>query len=91
MYGSNPNPGGRAQLTALAMSPHTRIALAHTAGFLGGEPGGSPHAIGFRAMVSSFQSELTKQAVSNGDASRWHRLDPARVRETARKMLSKVW
>ncbi|MEE2887682.1 MAG: hypothetical protein VX951_09670, partial [Planctomycetota bacterium] len=82
---------GRAQLTALAMSPYTRLALAHTAGFLSGEQGDSPHAIGFRATVSKLQAELQARSIVDGEACRWHLLDPAKLRETARKMLAAAW
>lgn len=82
---------GRAQLTALAMSPYTKIALAHTAGFLSGEHRNSPHAIGFRTMVERLQNELHKHKVPNADASRWHLLDPAKLRENARRILRTQW
>jgi tetratricopeptide (TPR) repeat protein len=82
---------GRAQLAALAMSPFTKVALAHTAGFLGGEDGGSPHAIGFRKMVSRLQERLRAAGVKDPRASRWHELEPAVLRENARRLLRSDW
>lgn len=82
---------GRAQLAALAMSPFTRLALAHTAGFLGGEDGGSPHAIGFRQMVLRLQERLRAVGVKDPRASRWHELEPAVLRENARGLLRSDW
>jgi hypothetical protein len=82
---------GRAELAALAMSPHTRLVLAHIAGFMTGDRGTSPHAIGFRAMVEQLQAALRERGVAEPAVHDWHRLDPALIRQTARELLAGFW
>ncbi|MCB9869619.1 MAG: hypothetical protein H6837_07160 [Planctomycetes bacterium] len=82
---------GRAELVALALSPHTRLVLAHLAGFVDGDPRGSPHAIGFRSMVEALQAELGKRGCEHAAVRQWHRADPEVVRAAARELLGRMW
>ena len=81
----------RAELTALAMSPHTQLVAAHIAGFLTGDSGQSPHARGFRALVDDILDELRKRDVPKSDVRHWHRVDPHTLRDVARHLLKRLW
>ena len=76
---------------ALALSPHTRLVMAHVAVFLQDDAPGSPHALGFRRLAGRLTDRLRDAGVANASVSQWHRLDPARVRAEARKMLQEQW
>ena len=82
---------GRAELTALAMSPHTRIVLAHISGFLSGEAGQSPHAQGFRGLVGEILAGLDRHGVSESDVRYWHRADSHTMQRVARELLQGIW
>src|SRR5262249_17934793 len=76
----------RAELAALALSPHTQLVLAHVAEFLAETDRESPHVTGFgrlgRDLVAMLQTQgvpPTAAAVAN-----WHRLDRAVVERAAR-------
>jgi hypothetical protein len=81
----------RAELTALAMSPHTRLVAAHIAGFLGGDGGQSPHAHGFRDLVADILDELERRGVPRSAVRHWHRVDPHTLRDVARHLLKRLW
>ena len=80
----------RAEVAALAMSPHTRLVLAHIGVFLEGDPLESVHASGFRRLAQRLARRL-EDVGHVGAASRWHLLDPAVVREQAQEMLRGLW
>ncbi len=85
---------GRAELGALAMSPHTHLVLAHIAGFCRQDLSGfSPHAQGFEALAEALQARLIEGGLPAAQAavSRWHELDPARARAAARSLLRGLW
>jgi hypothetical protein len=81
---------GRAETAALALSPHTRLVLAHIAVFLENDSPTSPHAVGFRRVASRLSKRL-QQAGLPSEPSHWHLLDPADVRRMAREMLQELW
>jgi len=82
----------RAELAALAFSPHTELVLAHIADFLS-EPGvRSPHHIGFAALGRELSAELEALGLSPlaSSPSRWHAVAPELVRQAARRLLDQV-
>jgi hypothetical protein len=82
----------RAELAALAVSPHTELVLAHIADFLS-EPGvRSPHHIGFGALGRELSAELEALGLSalESSPSRWHAVRPELVRRAARRLLDQV-
>ncbi len=81
----------RAEVVALARSNHTRLVLAHIAGFLAGDPGSSPHADGFRRLARRFAAELKKQHHEDPGVSRWHELDPKIARAIGERLLAALW
>ena len=81
----------RAELVALAMTPHTRLVAAHIAGFLSGDSGESPHARGFRSLVGDLLEELARRGVEKPDVRYWHRVDPHMLRSAARYLLKRLW
>lgn len=81
---------GRAETAALAMSPHTRLVLAHIAVFLESDSELSPHAVGFRRLGRRLARSLEKSGIDSR-ASRWHLLDPEQVRAIGREMLQELW
>jgi hypothetical protein len=84
----------RAELAALAKSPHTEIVLAHIAGFCNQSlEGFSPHASGFERLARGLQRRLVAAGLSEEQVavSRWGTLDVAKVRDAARAMLRQLW
>ena len=80
---------GRAETGALAFSPHTRLVLAHIAGFLDQTAEGSPHAEGFRRLARRLNRALSRDP-DLGDCamvSRWHLVPPERMRQIARELV----
>jgi hypothetical protein len=85
---------GRAELAALAMSPHTTLVLAHIAGFCRQDLDGfSPHASGFERLAQSLQDGLLRRGLPADQVavSRWHELDPVLARDVARELLADLW
>lgn len=85
---------GRAELAALAMSPHTRLVMAHIAGFCRQDLSGfSPHASGFEGLARALQARLIRGGMSADEVavSRWYALDPTKVREAAATLLAELW
>jgi hypothetical protein len=82
----------RAELAALALSPHTYLVLAHIADFLRETDAESPHYRGFGALARQLVSALEQLGVAASAAqpSRWHALDPAVVRAAARNLLREL-
>lgn len=81
----------RAEVVALARSPHTRLVMAHIAGFLTGDPSTSPHADGFRRLARRFAAELERQRQPVRPVSRWHELDPDVARAIGERLLQTLW
>ena len=82
----------RAELAALALSPHTELVLAHIVDFYGDPPLRSPHHIGFSHLHEQLHDELVAMGVEPERAapSRWHELDMAQVREAAGRLLDRL-
>ena len=81
----------RAEVVALARSRHTRLVLAHIAGFLTADPGASPHADGFRRLAQRFAAELKKQGHADPGVYRWHEVDPGVARAIGERLLRSLW
>lgn len=82
----------RAELAALAVSPHTEIVLAHIVDFLG-EPGGpSPHHQGFARLATDLMAALVAAGVPPAEVvpARWHLLPREQVRAAARRLLGEL-
>ncbi len=84
---------GRAELAALAFSPHTELVLAHVASFLEEDLSGSPHADGFGRMARRLNSALAAQPdfASRARVSRWHEVPMAEFRKIARGEALRLW
>ncbi|MBK8976716.1 MAG: hypothetical protein IPM29_12425 [Planctomycetes bacterium] len=84
---------GRAELAALAFGRHPRVVLAHVAGFLGREPGGSPHARGFAELARRLNDALRRDPAlaTFARASRWHLAPIDRIQSTARRIAAGYW
>ncbi|MBM4060452.1 MAG: hypothetical protein FJ265_05055 [Planctomycetes bacterium] len=82
----------RAELAALALSPHTELVLAHVADFLGEVDGESPHHRGFGDLARQLTGALLARGVPEAQAlpSGWHLLDPALVRRAAQGLLDEL-
>jgi tetratricopeptide (TPR) repeat protein len=82
----------RAELAALACSPHTELVLAHIADFLGEVDADSPHHRGFQALAVQLNTALQRQGVVSELAhpSRWHLVDPTVVRAAAGELLAEL-
>lgn len=82
----------RAELAALALSPHTELVLAHIVDFYGDPPRRSPHHIGFSHLHEQLHDELVAMGVEPERAapSRWHELEMAQVREAAGRLLDRL-
>ena len=80
----------RAELAALALSPHTELVLAHIVDFYGDPPLSSPHHEGFSKLLEQVYEQLLLQGVSPELAvpSQWHMLDMDFIRRAASKLLS---
>ena len=82
----------RAELAALALSPHTEIVLAHIADFMS-EPGGpAPHHAGFARLGTDLMAALVADGLSPADVvpARWHLLPMAQVRAVAQRLLAEL-
>lgn len=82
----------RAELAALALSPHTEIVLAHVADFMS-EPGGpAPHHAGFARLGTDLMAALVAAGVPPADVvpARWHLLPMAQVRAAAKRLLDEL-
>lgn len=80
----------RAELAALACSPHTELVLAHIADFLGEADAESPHHRGFAALAAQVTEALVRRGVAAelAQPSRWHLVEPAAVRAAAQELLA---
>ncbi|MCC7396122.1 MAG: hypothetical protein IT455_03555 [Planctomycetes bacterium] len=81
----------RAELAALAVSPHPELVLAHVADFLG-EPGAdSAHHRGFGQLAQDLAIELQALGVDAAAAApcRWHELETTLVRAAAERLLAR--
>lgn len=84
---------GRAELAALAFSPHTELVLAHVAGFLEDDLPGSAHADGFGRLARRLNDALAAQPdfASRARVSRWHEVPMAEFRRIARSEAERLW
>ena len=82
----------RAELAALALSPHTELVLAHIVDFFGEPPLASPHHQGFSELLQQVHERLLAQGVSPELAvpSQWPNLDMAQIRQAANTLLSEL-
>jgi len=82
----------RAELAALALSPHTELVLAHIVDFYGDPPLPSPHHKGFSELLEQLHANLLAQGVSPERAapSRWHELPMAQIRKAALALLAEL-
>jgi hypothetical protein len=82
----------RAELAALAVSPHTELVLAHIADFHAEPEAPSPHHRGFGALARELTEALVAQGVARDAAlpSRWHLLPMPQVRQAARRLLGEL-
>ena len=81
----------RAETAALALSPHTRLVLAHIATFLEGDAGGSPHAHGFRDLARQITAAARERGLPGAEPHQWHLLDAAQAREIGVELLRRLW
>lgn len=79
----------RAELAALALSPHTELVLAHIVDFYGDPPLSSPHHRGFSELLVQVHDGLLEQGVRPELAvpSQWHTLDMSMIRNVASRLL----
>ncbi|MBL9076507.1 MAG: hypothetical protein JNL08_03330 [Planctomycetes bacterium] len=82
----------RAELAALAVSPHTELVLAHIADFLAEPDAESPHHDGFGALGRQVTAALVELGVppERAQPSRWHLVDRDLVRRAARRLLGEL-
>jgi hypothetical protein len=82
----------RAELAALATSPHVELVLAHIADFLAEPDAESPHHQGFGALGRQIGAELRALGVpaERTAPSRWHLVDRELVRQAARRLLRQL-
>src|SRR5690606_11204171 len=82
----------RAELAALALSPHTELVLAHIVDFYGDPPLSSPHHRGFSELLQQVHEQLLRQGIAPAQAvpSQWHTLDMAQIREAASTLLAEL-
>ena len=82
----------RAELAALALSPHTELVLAHIVDFYGDPPIASPHHRGFSELLEQIHEGLLAKGVGKELAapSQWHRLDMSLVRDAASALLAEL-
>ena len=81
----------RAETASLALSPHTRLVLAHIAVFLSADGRGSPHARGFRSLARKFIAACRERGLATPQASRWHLLDPEQARSIGAELMQRLW
>jgi tetratricopeptide (TPR) repeat protein len=79
----------RAELAALAVSPHTELVLAHILEFASAGDAPSPHVRGFSALARELTAALVADGVAAADAApaRWHAAPMAAFRRAARRLL----
>lgn len=79
----------RAELAALALSPHTELVLAHIADFMGEGSPSSPHHDGFTTLGHEISAALQEAGVPPDSTvpSRWHLVPREVIRATARGLL----
>ena len=82
----------RAELAALALSPHTELVLAHIVDFYGSPPRRSPHHIGFTRLLQQLRDELVAAGVPPALAApcKWHELQMSDVRGAAMRLLRRL-
>lgn len=82
----------RAELAALALSPHTELVLAHIVDFYGDPPMPSPHHRGFSELLQQVYEQLLVQGVRPELAvpSQWHKLDMSLIRQAASALLAEL-
>lgn len=82
----------RAELAALALSPHTELVLAHIVDFYGDPPLSSPHHKGFSELLEQLHAQLLADGVAEELCwpSRWYELDMAVVRKAAVTLLDEL-
>ena len=82
----------RAELAALALSPHTELVLAHIVDFYGSPPRRSPHHIGFTRLIQQLREELVVAGVPAEQAApcQWHTLEMGAVRRAAMRLLRRL-
>jgi hypothetical protein len=82
----------RAELAALALSPHTELVLAHIVDFYGDPPMPSPHHRGFSELLQQVHEQLLAQGVRPELAvpSQWHKLDMSLIRQAASALLAEL-
>jgi len=82
----------RAELAALALSPHTELVLAHIVDFYGDPPLSSPHHRGFSELLQQVHEQLLLQGVTPAQAvpSQWHTLDMAQIQKAASTLLAQL-
>jgi tetratricopeptide (TPR) repeat protein len=80
----------RAELAALATSPHLDVVLAHVADFLGEPDPDSPHVVGFGRLGRELVEELVADGVpaEAARAAAWHGVDRAAVHRAARRLFA---
>jgi hypothetical protein len=84
----------RAELAALALSPHTHLVLAHIASFCQQSiETASPHAAGFERLASDLQRRLQARGLTAAATAvgRWHELPLGEVRAAADALLRELW
>lgn len=82
---------GRAELASLAVSPHTRLVLAHIASFLDGDEEHSAHVRGFRALARAIAQEAQRRGAHALRAAEWHLLEPDLAKGIAIDLLRRQW
>ncbi|MCA8966611.1 MAG: hypothetical protein KDC48_17150, partial [Planctomycetes bacterium] len=82
----------RAELAALARSPHTELVLAHILDFYGSPPLDSPHHRGFSELVEQLRDRLLAAGVPPEATwpARWHELDMQLLRDAAAALLAEL-
>ncbi|MFT4839840.1 MAG: hypothetical protein ACI8UD_000337 [Planctomycetota bacterium] len=82
----------RAELAALALSPHTELVLAHIVDFYGDPPLSSPHHRGFSELLVQVHDGLLELGVRSELAvpSQWHTLDMSMIRKVASRLLAEL-
>jgi len=82
----------RAELAALALSPHTELVLAHIVDFYGDPPLSSPHHKGFSELLEQLCAQLREDGVAEELCvpSRWHELHMGVVRKAAGALLDEL-
>ena len=92
-FGIEAEMEARAEVATLALSPHTRLVLAHVAHFLEPDERDSTHALGFRRLAERLVQALEDDGVApeSSQVSRWHLLEPEQLREVGRRLIQEQW